>query len=68
MLNYFIGGMILGSIITKVIIKLTTKTLGVLKIDRSNPEKDDYLLMINDIDNLEGEKEILLKIVDDTRK
>lgn len=61
--NYiFMLGVIIGSFITSVIIKKSTKYAGVLKIDRHNPDKDLYFIEIEALEELTRAKEITLKV------
>ena len=57
----FLGGLVAGLIITTVIY-LFIPTAGTLKIDHSNPDKDVYLIEINDLDDLDNKKRITLKM------
>lgn len=63
-LLWFLLGLLSGVIITIVICCLQTKR-GVLKIDRSDPERDIYRLDIDDLDVLSKKKRLLLKIDND---
>ena len=57
----FLGGLVAGLII-KTVIYLFRPTAGTLKIDHSNPDKDVYLIEINDLDDLDNKKRITLKM------
>ena len=60
---YLILIYILG-VATSVIINLIffKRTYGMLRIDRSNPEKDLYLIEIDDLEQLTKRKRITLKV------
>ena len=60
---YLILMYILG-VATSVIINLIffKRTYGMLRIDRSNPEKDLYLIEIYDLEQLTKRKRITLKV------
>lgn len=60
---YLILMYILG-VATSVIINLIffKRTYGTLRIDRSNPEKDLYLIEIDDLEQLTKRKRITLKV------
>lgn len=60
---YLILMYILG-VATSVIINLIffKRTYGTLRIDCSNPEKDLYLIEINDLEQLTKRKRITLKV------
>lgn len=51
----------LGSLVT-YIFSVTRETGGTLRVDHSNPEKDAYLFEIDDLDNLDKKKRIVLNI------
>lgn len=53
-----ITGFILGVFVTNV-----KKSHGVLKIDKSDPEKDSYLFEIDNLDEIEKVRWVRLKIV-----
>jgi hypothetical protein len=58
-------GICIGIILTQVvrfIVFATTYATGTLKIDHSNPEKDQYLFEVKDLDTLNKKKFIELKI------
>lgn len=60
--NYiFIIGVIIGAIISKLIARRRVK-VGVLRIDRSDPEKDLYKIELEDLEKLKYVKEVVLKI------
>ena len=54
-------GFVIGLCIA-TLIYFFLETVGVLRIDRNNPEKDVYRLEIDDLDKLIGKKRIILKI------
>lgn len=56
----FILGAIFGLVVTCIC--FATRTVGKLKIDHSNPEKDLYRLEIDDLDKLSKKKIIVLEI------
>lgn len=56
----FVGGVIIGSIITKIIF-LARSRKGVLRIDHSNPEKDIYRFELNDVAD-KSTKRFILKV------
>ena len=54
-------GMIIGSIISNIIFYLRSG-YGILKIDETNPEKDMYKFIIDDLKKLKKKKRMILKI------
>ena len=54
-------GVIFGSIATILVVNFGCGS-GVLKIDHSNPEKDVYRFCIDDFENLNNKKKIVVKI------
>ena len=58
---FFILGIIAGLATAGLYLTLTSAT-GVLRIDRSNPNKDRYRFDIDDIDILNRKKRVLLSI------
>lgn len=50
-----------SSIVTMIVMYLTSAH-GTLRIDHSNPEKDVYLLEINDLDVLSRKKKVILDV------
>lgn len=59
---FLILGIVIGTLIGAVIFTWRPSA-GTLKIDRSNPEKDQYLFVINgDLDQLSKRKKIVLKV------
>lgn len=58
---YILIGLFVGSLITNIIY-LSRRTKGVLRIDRSNPERDVYRFEIDDISNVHKKKRIELTI------
>ena len=52
-------------LLMNVINRLLERPAGVLKIDRSNPEKDVYRFEIDDLDSLHKKKRIVLKVDND---
>lgn len=64
---FFIGGVFVGFCLTSIVQRLRT-VFGILKIDRSNPEKDLYSIEIENLDTLTGRKRVILTIKDITHK
>lgn len=60
----FTLGLIIGVLVDEII-NFCKKKYGVLKIDRSNPEKDVYRFEIDNIEKLRKKKFIVLKIDND---
>lgn len=59
---FFILGTIVGSLVVTSVCTWRTAA-GTLKIDHSNPEKDQYLFVINgELDQLSKKKKIVLKV------
>lgn len=58
---FFTIGVVVGTVIS-VIINGLKKSYGVLKIDTSDPAKDKYRIYIDDLDNLNKKKQLLLSI------
>lgn len=61
----FLIGFIIGVIveaIVSLIFKFFRSAFGTLKIDNSNPEKDVYRFVVDDLDNLSKKKYVELKI------
>lgn len=52
----FAIGFVLGALV------ILLSTVGTLKIDHSNPEKDVYRFEIDDIDKLSKRKRVVLKV------
>ena len=50
-----------SSIMTMIVMYLTSAR-GTLRIDHSNPEKDVYLIEINDLDALSRKKKVILDV------
>ena len=57
----FIVGILIGMVIATIIYNVC-KTAGVLKIDRTNSDKDIYRIEIDDLSRLDHESRIILKI------
>jgi hypothetical protein len=57
----FLVGVVFGTIIT-ALISHRKKPSGTLKIDHSNLEKDIYRFEIHDLDGLNKQKKIVLKV------
>lgn len=57
----FVLGLVVGSIVVNIIWNLN-RSSGVLKIDRSNPEKDIYRIELDSLDNLSKKKRVSLKV------
>lgn len=64
---WFLIGVIVGVILTTIIYVLVhhKRTIGVLQIDRTNPEKDVYRFDIKDFDALTKKKHIIMKVNND---
>lgn len=56
-------GIVLGILIANVV-GLVRTTFGTLVIDCSNPEKDSYIINVDNLDNLNKKKQVILKVVD----
>lgn len=63
-MEWLIVGFVVG-LLMNGIVRLLERPAGVLKIDRSNPEKDVYRFEIDDLDSLHKKKRIVLKIDND---
>lgn len=62
---WLVVGIIVGIIVTLVfsaIFRRVRTACGILKIDRSNPEKDVYRLDIGDLDKLSNKKRVVLTV------
>lgn len=59
----FIGGcgIWIGSAVTVIVLRLT-RTVGTLKIDHSNPDKDVYLFEIDNFERLSTSSAIRMKV------
>lgn len=57
----FIVGILIGMVIATVIYSVC-KTVGVLKIDHTSSDKDIYRIEIDDLNKLDRESRIILKI------
>ena len=58
----FVLGLVIGVCVTMLLHSIR-KPEGTLKIDRSNPERDKYLFVINeDLDTLPKKKRITLNV------
>lgn len=55
-------GIVFGSIVTCILVQIRWRVTGTLKIDHSNPEKDVYRFEIDDLDNLDKRRHVLLKV------
>ena len=60
-MEWLIVGFVVG-LLMDVIVRLLERPAGVLKIDRSDPEKDVYRFEVDDLDSLHKKKRIVLKI------
>ena len=60
----FTLGVIFGSIVSCAMYWRRT-SVGTLKIDKTDPEKDKYQLVIDDLDTLSNKKRVILKIDSD---
>lgn len=63
-MEWLIVGFVVG-LLMDAIVRLLERPAGVLKIDRSNPEKDVYRFEVDDLDSLHKKKRIVLKIDND---
>lgn len=61
-MGYVLIGVVIGSIISNVIFAIRYRSVGVLRIDHSNPEKDKYLFDIPILDILDKKKRVMLKV------
>lgn len=52
-------GIVIGFMVALLYLKASS---GTLKIDQTNPEKDVYLLELDDLDNIAKKKRIILKV------
>lgn len=55
-------GLFVGSIISNIIFFIRYRTVGTLRIDHSDPEKDVYRIEIDDLDGLSKKKHVILKV------
>lgn len=58
---YLLLGILIGSALTFIFYRLTSAR-GTLKIDRENPERDNYLFIVDNIDELSKKKRVILDI------
>lgn len=58
---YITIGVIIGTIIANVL-RFEFSSFGVLRIDRTNPNKDKYKIEIDDLTILHKKKRVVLKI------
>lgn len=58
---YFLLGILVGMVVNILILRFR-KPDGVLKIDRSNPEKDIYRFEIDNLEKLTKKNRVALKI------
>lgn len=64
MINFTLG-MVAGSIVASIVlivISLLRTSFGTLIIDKSNPDKDSYNIVINDLDKVEHKRRVDLKV------
>jgi hypothetical protein len=54
-------GVVAGSVITLIVTFIRT-SFGVIRIDRSNPNKDMYRIDIGEIDDLHKRKRVILRV------
>ena len=59
---FAVVGVLVGSIISNIIFFIRYRTVGTLRIDHSNPEKDVYRIEIDDLDGLSKKKHVILKV------
>ena len=55
-------GLLVGSIVSNIIFFIRYRTVGTLRIDHSDPEKDVYRIEIDDLDGLSKKKHVILKV------
>ena len=55
-------GLLVGSIVSNIIFFIRYRTVGTLRIDHSDPEKDVYRIEIDDLDGLSNKKRVILKV------
>lgn len=55
-------GLLVGSIISNIIFFIRYRTVGTLRIDHFDPEKDVYRIEIDDLDGLSKKKHVILKV------
>ena len=56
-----LAGVAIGTIGTNIVFNIRSNA-GTIKIDHSDPEKDQYLFEISDLDRLSSRKKIILKV------
>lgn len=59
---YVLLGVILGATISSIIFAMRNRTIGTLRIDHSDPEKDRYRFDIPNLDILDRKRSICLSI------
>ncbi|MGM9968859.1 MAG: hypothetical protein ACI35S_00515 [Anaeroplasma sp.] len=57
----FLGGAIVGAIVEHVAY-IKRNTFGKLKVNTSDPDKDQYCIELNDLDGVEHKKRVILQI------
>ena len=61
-MEYILLGFILGVVFANCYHVFIKTSCGVLKIDHSNPEKDLYLIEIENLEKLDNKREVVLRI------
>lgn len=61
----FLIGMIIGSIII-ILIYFGQTSMGALKINYTDPEKDVYRIHIDDLVGVEKKKRVMLKVINES--
>lgn len=59
---YFWLGFVVGAVLMFLYFRVTSKTSGTLRIDRTNPDKDIFRFDVDDLDSLANKKKINLKV------
>lgn len=57
-----IFGIIIGLILANLMVWNPWTATGVMRVDHTNPDKDSYLLEIDDLDQLNHKKRIIIAI------
>ena len=64
MINFILGAAV-GSIATAIVLIITSlvrTSFGTLVINKSDPDKDSYNIVINDLDKVEHKRRVDLKV------
>lgn len=59
---YVLVGVVIGVVVCCVIFTIKNRSIGTLRIDHSDPEKDRYRFDIPDLDILDRKRHICLKV------